>query len=142
MILGALLDAGLDIRELESELNKLKISGYKIKAEKTNKKGITGTKFSVDVTEQNAERNLADIIKLVDRSDLDDDIKDLSQRAFRELAAVEAQIITQNEAGNIREWMFVRNQVVHLGEAISAKIGRSIVNGVLKIVKKLSDLEI
>ena len=92
MILGALLDAGLDIRELESELNKLKISGYKIKAEKTDKKGITGTKFSVDVTEQNAERNLADIIKLVDRSDLDDDIKDLSQRAFRELAAVEAQI--------------------------------------------------
>ena len=30
MILGALLDAGLDIRELEAGLGKLKISGYKL----------------------------------------------------------------------------------------------------------------
>ncbi len=31
MILGALIDAGLDLHQLESELNKLKISGYTLR---------------------------------------------------------------------------------------------------------------
>jgi len=92
MILGALLDAGLDRRELESELGKLKISGYKIKAEKTARKGISGTKFSLDIIEQNVERSLKDITRIVDQSDLDDDIKDLSKKTFQELATVEAKI--------------------------------------------------
>ena len=56
MILGALIDAGLDIRELKSELDRLKISGYRIKAEKTARNGISGTKFSIDITEQNVSR--------------------------------------------------------------------------------------
>ena len=92
MILGALIDAGLDIRELESELGRLKISGYKIKAEKTARKGISGTKFSIDVIEQNVSRKLKDIVEIVDQSDLDDDIKDLSKKTFEELAMVEAKI--------------------------------------------------
>jgi len=92
MILGALFDAGLDIREFESELGKLKMSGYKIKAEKTARKGISGTKFSVDVIEQNAERRLKDIVEIVDQSELDDDIKDLSKKTFKELTMVEAKL--------------------------------------------------
>ena len=96
MILGALLDAGLDMRELESELAKLKISGFKIKAEKTTRKGISGTKFSIDTIEQNVERRLKDIIEIVDQSDLDDDIKNLSKKTFQELAIAEAKIHGKN----------------------------------------------
>jgi len=96
MILGALVDAGMDIRELESELNKLRISGYKIKAEKTVKKGISGTKFNVDITEQNKERRLKDITQIIDQSGLDDDIKNLSKKVFKELAMVEAKIHHKN----------------------------------------------
>jgi len=96
MILGALIDAGLDMRELESELGKLKISGYKIKAGKTAKRGISGTKFSIDIIEQNVDRRLKDIIEIVDQSDLDDDIKALSKRTFQELAIVEAKIHGKN----------------------------------------------
>ncbi|MBE9482397.1 MAG: nickel pincer cofactor biosynthesis protein LarC [Chloroflexi bacterium] len=92
MILGALLDAGLDIRELEAGLGKLKISGYKLKAEKTARKGISGTKFSVDIIEQDVERRLKDIVEIINQSDLDDDIKDLSKKTFKELATVEASI--------------------------------------------------
>jgi len=92
MILGALVDAGLDVWELESELGKLKISGYKIKAEKTVRKGVCGTKVSVDITERNVERGLKDIIEIVEHSELDDDIKDLSKKVFKELATVEAKI--------------------------------------------------
>jgi len=92
MILGALIDAGLDVRELELELGKLKLSGYKLKAEKTTRKGISGTKFSVEAAEQNAKRSLKDIVAIVDRSDLDDDVKALSKKTFQELATVEAEI--------------------------------------------------
>lgn len=92
MILGALIDAGLDIQELESELGRLKISGYRVKAEKTVRMGISGTKVSIDITEQNVERKLKDIVQIVERSDLDDDIKDLSKKAFKKLTMVEAKI--------------------------------------------------
>ena len=92
MILGALIDAGLDLKELDLELSKLKISGFKLKAEKTEKLGISGTKFIVDVTEHHVERHLKDIIKIVDESNLSDDVKDLSKRIFKELATVEAKI--------------------------------------------------
>ena len=74
MILGALIDLGLDLEELELELKKLKISGYKIKAEKTLKKGISGTKFGVDVVEKSRGRRLKEIVEIVDRSDLEDDL--------------------------------------------------------------------
>jgi len=92
MILGALVDAGLDIRELESELGKLKMSEYRIKAEKTTRQGISGTKFGVDVTERNARRVLKDIIDIIDQSGLDADIKKLSKETFEELANIEAKI--------------------------------------------------
>jgi uncharacterized protein (TIGR00299 family) protein len=92
MILGALVDAGLDILVLESELGKLNISGYQIRAEKTIRRGITGTKVSVDVTERNVARGLKDIVEIVKHSQMDDDIKDLSKKAFTELVTVEAKI--------------------------------------------------
>lgn len=92
MILGALIDAGLDIGELESELGKLQISGYELRAERTARRGITGTKFNVDITEQGVERKLKDIVKIVDQSSLDDDIKDLGKKIFKELATVEGKL--------------------------------------------------
>ena len=96
MILGALIDAGLDLEELESELGRLKVSGYKIKAERAIRKGISGIKFSVDVTEQDVERRLEDIIEIIDQSDLDDDVKNLSKKILVELAAIEAKIHNKN----------------------------------------------
>ncbi len=96
MILGALIDAGLDLKELDLELRKLKISGFKLKAEKTEKLGISGTKFKVDVTEHHVERHLKDMIEIVDQSDLSDDVKNLSKKIFKELATVEAKIHNKN----------------------------------------------
>ncbi len=49
MAIGALLDLNenIDINMLEVELNKLDVEGYKITSKKTQKNGITGTKFDV-----------------------------------------------------------------------------------------------
>ena len=92
MILGALVDAGLDIGELETELGKLGISGYRIKAKKTARKGIAGTKLSVEVSDRTTERKLRDIVEILDGSELDDSVKELSKQTFTEMARVEATI--------------------------------------------------
>ena len=96
MVLGALIDAGLDFQKLKSELGKLKISGYEIKTENTTRKGILGTKFSVNVTEQNIERKLRDIIEIIELSELDDEIKVSSRKIFEQLAATEAKVHNKN----------------------------------------------
>ena len=93
MILGALIDAGLDIKELESELAKLNVPGYAISAEKTVRNGITGTKFSVNVSDkEQGHRHLKDILGIIDGSTLDDEVKELSKQTFTRLAEVEAGI--------------------------------------------------
>ena len=92
MILGALIDAGLDFHQLKLELGKLKISGYTLKTEKTKRKGLSGTTFTVNTEGDHVERHLRDIEEIIDRSDLGDDIKASSKAIFNELAHVEAKI--------------------------------------------------
>jgi hypothetical protein len=96
MILGALIDAGADLHELESELSKLKISGFTLKAEKTTRKGLSGTRFFVDADHSHAERHLTDIERIMDNSGLADDIKARAKSIFRDLAEVEAKIHNTN----------------------------------------------
>jgi uncharacterized protein (TIGR00299 family) protein len=92
MILGALIDAGLDLHQLEFELRKLNIPGYTLNAEKTTRKGLSGTRFLVHAEEDQTERHLKDIEEILDHSALDDDIKVSGKAIFRELANVEAKI--------------------------------------------------
>ncbi|MFH1942313.1 MAG: nickel pincer cofactor biosynthesis protein LarC [bacterium] len=92
MILGALIDAGLDIDILRKELKKLKLTGYSLRAEKAVKKGIAGTKFSVDVTHDHEHRTLRDIVGIIDKSTLFEKIKTDSGMIFRSLAEAEAKI--------------------------------------------------
>ncbi len=93
MIIGALLDAGLDLDELRGELATLKVPGYTLSAEKTARNSITGTKFNVNVSEEDhAHRHLKDIVELIDSSELSDTVKERSAQTFRTLAAAEASI--------------------------------------------------
>src|SRR3989344_978414 len=78
MIIGALLDLGLDFKFLEKELNKLNIQGYKIEARKVIKNGISATKFDVVEShshhgnhDHNHERNINEINSIIKRSKLD-----------------------------------------------------------------------
>ncbi|MBI2660326.1 DUF111 family protein, partial [Candidatus Woesearchaeota archaeon] len=47
MLIGALIDLGLDIDYLKKELGKLSLKDYRIEAKKIVKNGITSTKFNV-----------------------------------------------------------------------------------------------
>ncbi|HSE83570.1 MAG TPA: nickel pincer cofactor biosynthesis protein LarC [Thermodesulfobacteriota bacterium] len=92
MIVGALIDAGLDIRGLEAELDKLGLHGYRVVAEKVVKNGIAATKFNVITKEQIAHRHLEDLNSLVDRSRLNKEIKTQAKKIFLKIAEAEAKI--------------------------------------------------
>ncbi len=95
MILGALLDAGLSLKQLEEELSKLNLSHYQIKARKVLKNGIAGTRVEVLVDEsfhhQHA-RHLHDIAAILAESDLPMPVKQRSTAVFERLAQAEARI--------------------------------------------------
>lgn len=92
MILGALVDAGLDIAELSKELEKLHLDGYTISAEKKTAKGIAGTKVNVNTEHQHHHRGLNDIFEILDKSDLNKSIIDTSKAIFQRLGEAEAKI--------------------------------------------------
>ena len=92
MIVGALIDAGVKLKELRDELDKLKISGFKLRREKTARGGLSGTKFNVEVHEEGMRRTINDIISIIDKSDLSTPIKKSGKKIFLQLATVEAKI--------------------------------------------------
>jgi len=92
MILGALVDAGLEVSALEAELGQLPVRGFRLQAEKTTRRGVSGTKLNVITEERRTERHLLDMNEIIDRSTLSEDIKSSAKRIFAELAVVEAKI--------------------------------------------------
>jgi len=92
MIIGALLDAGLNIDALRIELNKLGLSGFSVASAKTTKNHISGVKFDVEVSGEQNPRHWRDIKSLIENSGLDDDMKETALRIFVNLAEAEAAI--------------------------------------------------
>ncbi|MDD5594245.1 MAG: nickel pincer cofactor biosynthesis protein LarC, partial [Candidatus Margulisbacteria bacterium] len=111
MILGALIDAGLDSHYLEKELGNLRINfavskslrgnrdvqsqvseHYKLQIKKTKKHGIKGTYFDVRAKESKHHRNLAEILRIIKQSRLSKQVKALSTKIFRRLAEAEAKV--------------------------------------------------
>ncbi len=92
MILGALIDLGLDIKDLKKELEKLDLSGYEINVKKVEKNRITGTDVYITVKEKQHHRSLSDINNIIDNSKLGKEVKELSKKIFFRLAKAESKI--------------------------------------------------
>jgi len=92
MILGALLDAGLELKALKKELKKLPLEGYEIRVKKVKKHEIVGTKFEIKVPKEKKHQNLKDIYKIIDKGSLDKKIKDISKKIFKRLAQAESLV--------------------------------------------------
>jgi len=93
MILGALLDSGLSLDLLTAELAKLPLTGYRIKAQPASRGIITGTQVTVTLEENAPEqRNLKEILNLVERSTLSEKAKERSALIFERLAKAEAKV--------------------------------------------------
>ncbi len=91
MFLGAMIDAGIGLEKIQSGYSCLGL-GIGLSASRVRKRGISGTRADVVVSDAAEERHLADILSIIDDSGLPGDIKSLSGRVFRRLAEAEARV--------------------------------------------------
>jgi uncharacterized protein (TIGR00299 family) protein len=92
MILGALIDAGLSPRLLRQELKKLHLSKVRLTVKRVLKGGISATRVVVEGNEKRSHRNLKEMVRIIDRSGLDAEVKSVSKRIFGKIASTEAGI--------------------------------------------------
>ncbi|MDM8552865.1 nickel pincer cofactor biosynthesis protein LarC [Desulfobacterales bacterium HSG2] len=95
MILAALMDAGLDVERLRSELTKLHLGHYDLRVKKVLKKGIGGSQAVVIVDEEHHghhHRHLSHIREIIEKSDLEESVRQKSIAIFTRLAEAEAKI--------------------------------------------------
>jgi len=115
MHLGAMIGLGADMHYLMQELRKLPVNGYELNVHQDQRRGITGTRVDVIITEEGHpprshhvvddhrngdhhkhHRSYRDIIGLINNSSLNDTVKEISNRIFQVLAKAEAKIHNQS----------------------------------------------
>jgi pyridinium-3,5-bisthiocarboxylic acid mononucleotide nickel chelatase len=92
MFLGLLLDLGLSLVDLESELQKLPVSGYRLELKKVQRQAITATKLTVFCEEQHHHRTWSGIDRMLADSALATETRELARRIFRRIGEAEAKI--------------------------------------------------
>lgn len=159
MTLGSLLEIVGDENYLLNELKKLNVDGYKIEISKKVKNGITGTYVDVILEhehehtdeikhehhheeehhhthEHNHEhRNLYDVNKIIDDSDIDERSKELAKRIFMRVAKAESKVHNKpleevhfHEVGAIDSIVDIIGTAILINKINPDKIISSIVN--------------
>jgi len=99
MILGALVDAGLDPDALKAQLAKLHLTHYDLQVQAVLKKGIGGSQVLVAVDQDHHhhhQRHLSDIREIIEKSDLTPSVQQKSIQIFTRLAEAEAKVHRTN----------------------------------------------
>lgn len=107
MTVAALLDLGADKDILLKGLSSLNVKGYKIEISKISKNGIAACDFNVIIEEETdyenkPERNLFDIIKIIDDSSISENSKEISKKIFK----IKAEALAYAHKINIEEVYF------------------------------------
>ncbi len=93
MFLGALIDAGLPLAALKRDLQKIKVKGYSIKANKVHRGTIHATKFNVGIKKGFTKSlSFSNIRHLISTSQLPSLVKIRSLEAFNSLAEAEGTV--------------------------------------------------
>jgi pyridinium-3,5-bisthiocarboxylic acid mononucleotide nickel chelatase len=92
MVLGALVDAGADIRAIEAELRKLGLEGWSISAEKVKRGAISATHVKVTAEEGHHHRGLSIILDRIEKAALAPRAAERATRIFTRLAEAEAKV--------------------------------------------------
>jgi uncharacterized protein (TIGR00299 family) protein len=114
MFIAALIDLGVDARQLELELGRLRLEGYHLHAKRGHKGSLEGVKFDVHLASEHDHaaqphahnhahahshphthehgRNFAQIRELITASQLSDWVKQKSVAVFQRLAVAEGRI--------------------------------------------------
>jgi pyridinium-3,5-bisthiocarboxylic acid mononucleotide nickel chelatase len=110
MLIGALLDCGLDFDLLRDELKKLGIAGYELSLTRVDRSGIFAAKFDVILPSpdhdhdhdhhhhhhhhdhEHEHRSLSEIKRIISSSRLGDGIKERAQTIFQRIGEAESKI--------------------------------------------------
>lgn len=152
MMLGALVDLGLDLDRLEKQLRLLPLHGYRLSARKVLRAGINATKLDVQVAEgppaghghdhrgsdpshTHPHRSFRDIREMIQTSKLSDWVKGKSTEAFRRLAEAEGSIHNQpaeevhfHEVGAVDSVVDIVGSMVGLEELLPVRVLSAPVN--------------
>ncbi len=95
MCLGALIDAGVPLKEIEKGLRRIPLKGYRVSARKVKRSHFRATKVSVREELPGHRRPALDwksLEKLILRSSLSDSLKQRGLDIFRRLFTAEARV--------------------------------------------------
>jgi len=133
MNLGAMIDLGVDPNFLIAELQKLNIEGFHLELQKDIRRGISGTKATVVIENQENEkhRHLRHVEELINNSSLSLEVKARSIKIFDLIAEAEAKVHN------------ISKQAVHFHEvgaldSIADIVGAAICLDYLKVDKVMS----
>jgi uncharacterized protein (TIGR00299 family) protein len=92
MSLGALVDAGCSLAEMETLLRRLPVPGWKISSEKVMRRGFRATQVKVESSDPHRHRPLSEILQFIERAALPIPIAERASRIFRRLGEAEALV--------------------------------------------------
>jgi uncharacterized protein (TIGR00299 family) protein len=92
MTLAALIDAGIELAQVQAGIDSLGLPGCRIVAAEVKRKGFRATHITVEHPPEHAHRHLHHITGMIDKSRLTDRQKDLARRIFTRLGEAEAKV--------------------------------------------------
>ncbi len=93
MLLGALLDVGASLPNVQAALATLPVSGWNLELQTVTRHGISGKQARVALSEApQPRRTLSDIEKILSESALPDRVRENTAGVFERLAAAEAKV--------------------------------------------------
>lgn len=92
MMLGALVDAGVDLALLNQAIESLGLPGCRLSAQEVRKNGFRALQVMVQTEPEHAHRHLHHILRMIDGSRLTERQKDRAKRIFGRLAEAEATV--------------------------------------------------
>ncbi len=93
MLVGAIVDCGIEFAELERALGTIPIGGYRLSTRRKVVSGISAVKFDVELLEAQPERHLGEIRALIDAAGaLSAEVKRKATGVFTALANAEGKV--------------------------------------------------
>ena len=97
MTLAAFLDAGFPLGYLKRELNKLRVKGFTLKHDRVKRGHAQAIKFTV-IEKDSRRRTLSEILRIIEKSRLDKEVKTLAGDIYKTLALAEVKVHRHKDA--------------------------------------------
>jgi uncharacterized protein (TIGR00299 family) protein len=92
MTIAALLDLGLPLEWLREFVRNLNLGPIDVEAERVQRKGIDCVRLILRFPHEHAHRHLSDVVRIIDGTGIDRDVRDRAVHAFTLLAEAEAEV--------------------------------------------------